>query len=180
MVSRGTRAGAAGYSRRKPNFWAQNAGRNTNAELFSCPDEGTKKERVMTHARPHASPGMTSALGYTDWTREYARRSNEKTLSQQIFVGIIRLWNSHRRTLMEGIAYSRRLLPTTACEGGLIPAHLYSIVRQEGYWTSFMSRRTRSWISAVLRYQKLTSAPRVGWRPATTLSPHANTVQSGA
>jgi len=180
MVSRGTRAGAAGYSRRKPNFWAQNAGRNTNAELFSCPDEGTKKERVMTHARPHASPGMTSALGYTDWTREYARRSNEKTLSQQIFVGIIRLWHSPKQTLIVGIAHSLPLLSKTACEGGLIPAHSGSIVSHEGYRTSFLSRRTRSGISAVLRSQKLTSAPRVGWRPATTMSPHANMVQSGA
>ena len=48
------------------------------------------KERVMTHERQYASHGMTSSLGYTNWMREYASRSNEKTLSQQIFVGIIK------------------------------------------------------------------------------------------
>jgi hypothetical protein len=64
---------------------AQNAGRNTHAELFSCPYEGTQKERVMTHERQHAAQVMTSSLGYTNWVREFASRSNEKTLSQQIY-----------------------------------------------------------------------------------------------
>jgi SAM-dependent methyltransferase len=76
---------------------AQNAGRNTHAELFSCPYEGTKKDRVMTHERQHASPGMTSSLGYTNWVREFASRSNEKTLSQQIFVGIIQELHNYQK-----------------------------------------------------------------------------------
>jgi SAM-dependent methyltransferase len=40
---------------------------------------------------------MTSSLGYTDWMREYISRSNEKTLSQQIFVGIIKALNTYQK-----------------------------------------------------------------------------------
>src|SRR5262245_35791364 len=72
------------------------------------------------------------------------------------------------------------LLSKTACEGGLIPAHSGSIVSYEGYRTSFLSRRTRSGISAGLRDQQRPSASRVGGEPGTTVSPHANTVHSGA
>jgi hypothetical protein len=60
-------------------------------------DELAKKERVMTHERQHASQGMTSSLGYTNWTREYASRSNEKTLSQQIFVGMIKELHTYQK-----------------------------------------------------------------------------------
>src|SRR5262249_30879512 len=58
--------------------------------------------------------------------------------------------------------------------------HSCSIVYYEGYRTSFLSRRTRSWISAGLRDQQLPSASRVVGEPGTTLAPHAITVHSGA
>jgi SAM-dependent methyltransferase len=51
----------------------------------------------MTRERQHASQGMTSSLGYTNWMREYASRSNEKTLSQQIFVGIIKELHKYQK-----------------------------------------------------------------------------------
>ena len=51
----------------------------------------------MTHERQYASHGMTSSLGYTNWMREYASRSNEKTLSQQIFVGIIQELHKYQK-----------------------------------------------------------------------------------
>jgi SAM-dependent methyltransferase len=53
----------------------------------------------MTHARTHASQGMTSSLGYTNWVRAYASRSNEKTLSQQIFVGIIKELHKYQKPI---------------------------------------------------------------------------------
>src|SRR5262245_5453885 len=92
----------------------------------------------------------------------------------------IRLWHSHRQTLIVGIAHALPLLSKTACEGGLRPAHSWSIVSHEGYRTSFLSRRTRSGISAGLRDQQRPSASSVGGEPVTTVSPHAITVQSGA
>jgi len=46
------------------------------------------------------------------------------------------------QTLRVGITRSLPLLATTACEGGLIPAHSWSIVSHEGYRTLFLSRRT--------------------------------------
>src|SRR5262252_219513 len=74
----------------------------------------------------------------------------------------MRLWHSHIRTLIVGIAHALPLLAKTACEGGLRPAHSWSIVSHEGYWTSFLSRQTQSWISAGLRDQQRPSASSVG------------------
>jgi len=57
----------------------------------------------MTHERQHASQSMTSSLGYTNWVREFASRSNEKTLSQQIFVGIIKELHKYQKPVSTNI-----------------------------------------------------------------------------
>jgi hypothetical protein len=74
----------------------------------------------------------------------------------------MRLWHSHRQTLRVGITHALPLPSKTVCEGGLIPAHSCNIVCHEGYWTSFLFRRTRSGLSVGLRDQQRPSASRVG------------------